>query len=126
SLHGQNPSLPAELFMDDFPLPILFRVGVGMPITIDSRNKLFVAADAFHPSDNRESVSFGAQWTFFDIFSVRGGYQNLFVPDSELGLTLGAGLQYSMDDNVTVHFDYGWADAGRLQKTQRMTLGVMF
>ena len=123
--HGDNPSLPAELFTNDFPLPILFRVGLGMPITIDENNKLFVAVDAFHPSDNTESISFGAEWMFFNIFAIRGGYQNLFQQDSELGLTLGAGLRYA-SDNFTVFFDYGWADQGRLDKTQRLTLGISF
>jgi opacity protein-like surface antigen len=124
-LHGENPALPAELHLDDFPLPILFRVGLGLPVTIDENNKLQIAIDAFHPSDNTESVSFGAEWLFFNTFALRGGYQNLFQQDSEVGLTLGAGIQYAMND-FRLFFDYGWADQGRLQKTQRLTLGILF
>jgi hypothetical protein len=125
SLHGENPSIPAQLYLSNFPLPILFRVGLGMPITIDENNKLQVAVDAFHPSDNTESVSFGAEWLFFNTFAIRGGYQNLFQQDSELGLTLGAGVQYGTND-LRLFVDYGWADQGRLQKAQRLTLGILF
>jgi hypothetical protein len=123
--YGGNRALPAELFTNDFPLPILFRVGLGMPVELDQNNRLTVAVDAFHPSDNTESVSVGAEWTVFNIFSVRGGYQNLFLQDSEVGLTLGAGLQY-VSDNLTVNVDYGWANYGLLEKTQRLTVGVSF
>jgi hypothetical protein len=125
STHGDNPALPAQLYMDDFPLPILFRVGVGLPVVIDQNNKLYVAVDAFHPSDNTESVSLGAEWMLFNIFSLRGGYQNLFQQDSEVGLSLGAGIQYDMS-GYGLSFDYAWTDHKRLESTQRLTLGVTF
>ncbi|MEW6509811.1 MAG: PorV/PorQ family protein [Bacteroidota bacterium] len=124
-IFGDNRSLPAELFTNDFPLPILFRVGVGLPVQLTEDHQVFVAVDAFHPSDNTESVSFGAEWLFMNTFAVRGGYQHLFQQDSEVGLTLGAGLHYAVND-IVLTFDYGWADYGRLENTQRMTLGVRF
>jgi long-subunit fatty acid transport protein len=123
--YGDNGSLAAELFTEDYPLPIMFRVGIGMPLTVDDGNKLLVAVDAFHPSDNTESVSLGAEWSFQNTVMVRAGYQNLFMEDSETGLTLGAGLHYPMDD-FTLSFDYAWADQGRLSKTHRLTFGVLF
>jgi hypothetical protein len=122
---GDNRSLPAELFTNDYPLPILFRVGVGMPVAIGEDHEVFLAVDAFHPSDNSESVSMGAEWMFMKIFALRGGYQHLFQQDSEVGLTLGAGLQYSLDD-IRLNLDYAWARFGRLDYAQRITLGVRF
>ena len=125
SVFGDNGNIPGELFTDSFPLPVMFRIGLGMPIEISESHKLRLAVDAFHPSDNTESVSMGAEWAFQNTLFIRGGYQNLFLKASELGLTLGAGLQYQSDD-YRVSFDYGWADEGRLQKTHRLTLGLMF
>jgi hypothetical protein len=125
SKYGDNGALPAQLFTNDYPLPILFRVGLGLPIGIDDNNRVLLAVDAFHPSDNTESISVGAEWTAFEIFSLRGGYQNIKLEDAEVGLTLGAGVHYAVN-GVNLYFDYGWADHGRLEKTQRMTLGVMF
>ena len=123
--YGDNGSLPGELLTDDFPLPIVFRVGIGLPFVVGDDNKFQVAVDAFHPNDNTESVSLGGEWMFRDIVALRAGYQNLFQQDSETGLTLGAGLQYQMSD-YRISFDYGWADHGRLEQTHRLTLGVMF
>ncbi len=123
--NGDNGNLPAVLFTEDFPLPIMFRVGIGMPLLVDENNRFHFAVDAFHPSDNTESVSFGGEWMFMNTFAVRGGYQNLFQQDSEVGLTLGAGLQYTLDA-YNLNFDYGWADHGRLEQTHRLSLGVRF
>lgn len=122
---GDNSSLPAELITESFSLPVFFRVGLGLPVNLNGKNRLLLAVDAFHPSDNTESVSLGAEWTFVDTFSLRGGYQNLFLEDSEVGLTLGAGLKYDFGGYM-FRFDYGWADYGRLENTQRFTLGVTF
>jgi len=122
---GDNGSLPAELLTDNFPLPILFRVGVGMPFVLNQSNTINFSVDAFHPSDNTESVSAGAEWAYDNTLFVRGGYQNLFMQDSELGLTLGAGVLYGMD-TYKVSFDYAWANNGRLKETNRFTLGISF
>jgi len=122
---GDNASLPAGLWTDDFPLPILFRVGIGMPIVIDEKSTARVAIDAFHPSDNTESISIGGEWMFMRTLALRAGYQNLFQQDVEAGLTLGAGLRYE-GDAYGISFDYGWADQGRLEKTHRITVGVSF
>ena len=123
--YGDNANLPGQLFTDDFPLPIVFRVGIRMPMTIGEDNRFIFAVDAFHPSDNTESISMGAEWMFQNTLALRAGYQNMFMEDSELGLTLGTGVQYQMDD-YKLSFDYGWAEHGRLEKTHRLTLGVTF
>lgn len=123
--NGDNGNLPADLRTDDFPLPVMFRVGVGMPLRFGDDHRLTLAVDAFHPSDNTESISVGGEWTFMRTVSLRAGYQNLFQQDSETGLTLGAGVQYDADSYL-LSFDYGWADYGRLNKTHRITIGVAF
>lgn len=123
SKYGDNGQLPAQLFTNDFPLPVMFRVGVGMPLQLGESNRVTVAVDAFHPSDNTESVSFGAEYLFERTIAVRAGYQNLFLQDSEVSLTLGAGVEYEMV-GYKFNFDYGWADHGRLKDTHRITIGL--
>ena len=122
---GDNPNIPAAIRTDQFSLPGLLRVGVGLPVKIGEDNLLHVEVDAFHPSDNTESISTGAEWSFRKTFFLRAGYQNLFLKDSEVGLTLGAGIQYDMP-TFTFSLDYGWADQGRLTQSHRFTLGVAF
>jgi len=123
--YGDNSALPGEVFTEEYPLPVLFRVGLGLPVKIGEDHNLRFEVDAFHPSDNTESISFGAEWIFMNTFSIRGGYQNLFLSDSEVGLTLGAGVRYNIL-GFLLHFDYAWAKHGRLGNTQRFTLGLGF
>ena len=119
--NGDNGALPGEAFTGEFPVPILFRFGLGMPFQLSTNARLNVELDAFHPSDNTESVSFGAEGVYSNRLALRLGYQNLFLQDSEVGLTLGAGV---MGDMQGAHYrlDYGWADQGRLNSTQRFGL----
>jgi hypothetical protein len=123
SKYGDNGQLPAQLFTNDFPLPVMFRVGVGMPMQMNESNKITFTVDAFHPSDNTESMSFGIEYTFERFLSLRAGYQNLFLEDSEVGLTLGGGIEYEMS-GYKFNFDYGWADHGRLKESHRITIGI--
>lgn len=123
--YGDNGSLPGALVTDPFQLPSLFRVGVGYPLRLNEEVRLHLALDAFHPGDNSESVSAGAELKFRELLAVRAGYQNAFVTGSEVGLTFGGGLQ-GVYDVYHYHFDYAWADQGRLGSSHRFTLGLSF
>ncbi len=121
--NGDNSTLPAERFTDSFAVPVLFRVGVGLPVRLSDVHRLMLVADAFHPNDNAESVSLGAELSHKDLIAVRAGWQNLFLRDSETGITLGAGLR-ARYEAVTYRFDYAWADQGRLGGSHRFTVAV--
>jgi hypothetical protein len=123
--YGDNSNIPGTIVTDTYPLPIVFRVGIGYPIRLSPANEIIVVADAYHPSDNTESISFGAEWKFRRILALRAGYQNMFQQDSEVGLTLGVGISYPVL-GYDVRFDYAWADHGRLGDTQRFTVGLAF
>lgn len=122
---GDNSALPAEMFTGDFPVPVLFRLGLGAPFKLDHGIRLTVEADAYHPSDNSESISLGTEVSYREQFSLRLGYQNAFLTDSEVGLTLGTGINGKYDD-IRYHVDYAWADHGRLGNVSRLTLGFGF
>ena len=122
---GDNNTLPGERFVDSYPVPQMFRVGLGLPWKIDNQQQLYFAADAHHPSDNTESVSLGAEYAYRTLLSLRLGYRDLFLEDAEGGLTFGAGTGGQLD-NVHYHLDYAWADYGRLDGTHRITFGVTF
>jgi len=124
-MNGSNNTLPGQALTDSYPLPLLFRVGLGYTLNFGASNQFNIVVDAYHPSDNTESISFGGEWKFMDTFSFRAGYQNLFQQDSEVGLTLGAGIKYDLYKYM-FRFDYAWADAGRLGSTQRFTVGLGF
>jgi long-subunit fatty acid transport protein len=123
--HGDNSSLPANQSTDDFPVPILFRAGLSVPHRLSPDSKLLIQVDAFHPSDNTESMSGGVEWLLKDTLALRAGYQHLFEQDSDLGVTLGAGLQGGLGDLV-FQFDYAWAEHSLLDDTHRVTFVINF
>jgi long-subunit fatty acid transport protein len=84
-----------------------------------------LALDAFHPNDNSESVSMGAEYLMNDQLAVRAGSQNLFLEDSEVGTTLGIGLKGAVD-TYRYRVDYAWADQGRLGHSNRISVAMAF
>ncbi|MEM1126131.1 MAG: PorV/PorQ family protein [Bacteroidota bacterium] len=123
---GDPSNRDATLFTETYPLPIYFRVGLGLPVQLTADQRLSLAVDAFQPSDNTNSVSLGGEWAFRDLVMVRAGYQNLFLEDQEGGLTFGGGLQYAVS-GLGFSFDYAWNDFGTgLGNTQRFTFGFAF
>jgi hypothetical protein len=123
--NGDNGALPGERSADAFAVPVAFRVGLAQPLVLANGTKFLFAVDASHPSDNSESLGLGAEATFRDALSLRGGWQGLFLEDSEVGLTAGAGFRGTLD-GVRYHVDYAWADQGRLDDTQRFSFGITF
>ncbi|MGD8394245.1 MAG: PorV/PorQ family protein [Candidatus Eiseniibacteriota bacterium] len=123
--YGGNSALPAEQWTGDFPVPILFRIGVAWPRTFGRDHRVFLLADAHHPNDNTESLSFGSEWEWRRTLALRAGYQSLFQEDSELGLTLGAGLSHKVGD-AALRADYAWASHERLSRTHRFTVVLQF
>lgn len=123
--HGDNSALPANQYTGNFPVPVMFRVGLSLPRRIDDDNRLLLAVDAFHPNNNTESLSAGAEWSWKEIVAFRAGYQNLFQRDSETGPTAGVGLRPGRG-NPRLQFDYAWAYHERLQDTHRLTFALLF
>ena len=52
--------------------------------------------------------------------------QSLFQIDSEESFTLGVGFLYKIINGVSLRFDYSYADFGRLNNTQKFSVGVVF
>ena len=125
SRYGDNGTLPGESFTGDFPVPVLFRFGVGMPYRFNRTTRLEVEVDAFHPSDNTESMSVGFELMLADRLALRSGWQRAFEQDTEVGWTLGAGVGGALESS-RFRLDYAWADHGRLDSTQRISLGIVF
>ena len=122
---GDNGTLPGSQLTDNFPVPVLFRVGLGLPVRLGDGNELRLAVDAFHPSDNTEAMSAGAEFLYRRAFALRWGYQDAFQQDSEVGLTMGAGFM-GRSGGSNYRVDYAWADQGRLGSTHRFSFGLIF
>ncbi len=126
NIFGNNDQILAYLRTDSYPLPLLFRVGLAKDLFNSSLHRLTIGVDALHPNDNSESLNFGGEYVFNEFLSLRAGYKNLFLKNSEEGLTFGIGVKYDFYPGFGINFDYAYQDFGILKNTQHFSISVRF
>jgi opacity protein-like surface antigen len=112
--------------VDEFDLPLMFRIGVAVDAIKSDQMRLTVETNAVHPNDNTEYVNSGLEYSWNERIFLRAGYKSLFERDSEQGLTWGLGLNYRLADLINLKFDYAYQAFGRLKNVHYVTLGVNF
>ncbi len=126
SRSGNNDRVISEWRTDKWPLPLNMRFGLAMDVIKKSDQRLTAAIDAQHPNDNRESVNLGAEYGYREQFFLRTGYKSLFLPDSEEGLTAGAGLKVRTRGGPQFGFDVAYEDFGRWDAIYKYSLSVSY
>ncbi|MFQ5651095.1 MAG: PorV/PorQ family protein [bacterium] len=126
SKSGNNDRVEARLDTDSWPLPLNFQVGVAKDVLSHSNNRLTLAVDFVHPTDNTESLNLGFEYEIWKTVRLRGGYRNLLIDDGEETFTFGGGISTHFLGNVSLKLDYAYADFGRLNNTQRFSLALTF
>ena len=124
---GSNDRIPTNIELNTWALPLVFRIGVSTDIIENDTYRFTVAADATNPNNDYQSMNVGGEFGFMDFFVIRGGYNALFLQDSEGGLSLGVGINSKMlFSESRVQFDYAYRDFGRLQNVHMFSLDFMF
>jgi len=124
--HGNSDKIYAELKMDEWDLPLIYRVGLSFKALDTEIHAITISADAIHPNDYDESVNTGFEYGFRERFFLRAGYKSLFMEESVEGLTAGVGLIYFLTDYVPIKVDYAYADFSRLQSVHRISVEIGF
>ncbi len=124
--YGNNNKIVGNMKTDQWSLPLIFRFGVAMNVINNYNYRWTVALDAMHPNDNTEYLNVGTEYAIKKMIFLRAGYKNLFMKDSEEGLTFGAGLAYDLMGQMKLKLDYAYADFGILENVQRFSLGLEF
>lgn len=112
-----------------FDAPTVFRIGFAMDPILDSTNRLTLALQLNHPSDNAENYALGGEYvlTFSDAFPAqiiaRAGYK-LNVEEEDV--SAGAGLVIPMLDNYNVTVDYAYTHFKTLGAVHRFGAGIRF
>ncbi len=122
SITGNNDRIMGKLMTDEWPLPLNMQFGLAYDLIDKSNVRFTVAADAFHPINNSESINIGCEFLLLNMLFVRTGYQAIGQKDTEEGLTLGMGIQYKMFGQSNIKLDYAYADFGRLRNVNRFTI----
>jgi len=103
----------------EFPLPLMFRFGLGYDPIDNATHKLSIAIIGEHPNDNLERVNLGAEYTFLKIISLRGGY---VLNHDVRTFSAGLGLNLSVFGQTNLKIDYGYAHYGVLEDLQMFSL----
>lgn len=122
--NASNDQLNVRLDTDAYSLPLYFRFGLGYERSFGDMHRVVLATDLLHPSDNSEAVNVGAEYTFWDTLSLRGGALALFEEDRTGRFSLGGGVQRRLVGGIRLSADYAYAQWGVLNDTHRFTVSI--
>jgi len=123
---GNNDHIFSALQTDSWPLPLNFQLGLAYDALNSATQRFTLECDAMHPIDNTESMNLGLEYALHERYFLRAGYRNLFLKDSEEGLTLGAGLKIPVAGNIHAAIHFAYASFGRLDNAQRFSVLLEF
>ncbi|UCG60728.1 MAG: PorV/PorQ family protein [Candidatus Zixiibacteriota bacterium] len=112
-----------RMIADDYPLPINFKFGAAINVIDGDDHVLTFAAEGSHPSDNLEKYNAGMEYTFKELFVLRGGGRFNYNVD---GLTAGGGVRVPFGEESELRFDYAYQDFGILTEVHRFTMSIAF
>lgn len=120
---GDNNSVPVNLDVYDWPLPIMFRLGAMFPVYESPDHSVITSFDAVHGVDRSQSVSLGVEYGFRERIHLRAGYRDLFLDGGEGGLAFGGGFTYPLGNGSKLLLDFAWEDYGIFDPVMRYSLG---
>ena len=123
---GNNNQIPVNLETDSWSLPLNFQFGVSFKPIETRMHSLLIAVDALHPSSNYESINIGGEYGFQDRVFLRGGYESLFLKDTEVGLNAGLGINQILFTGVLAKLSYSYKSAGRLGDIHSLAVELKF
>ncbi|MFA5833213.1 MAG: PorV/PorQ family protein [Bacteroidota bacterium] len=124
---GQGPQNIQSLYKTEaYDIPLQFRIGLAMDVLTMDAIRATASVDATHPNDNVEYVNSGVEVAYDEMFFARVGYNSLFNENSEQGLTWGVGFNFQITNLNGIKVDYAFADHGRLNDVQYVTVSITY
>lgn len=112
---------------DESELPLTFKIGISMNVfdltNIDPKmHSLLISIDANRPRDFDEQLFIGAEYTFLNRFSLRGGY---IAPNEEEDFSFGGGINQPFGD-LKLSVDYAYTKFGVFGEVHRFGFKLDF
>lgn len=105
-----------------FSPPTMFRFGLALEPYQDEQHRVTTSVQLNHPNDNSENVSAGIEYSWEEIFFLRGGYKiNVDGQDFTFGAGVSAPISFA-----DVTFDYAYANFTKLGSAHRFSLLLGF
>ena len=121
SYSGRIERAPVKIRM-----PMMFTLGAAydiLEIKPEFPHRLTLAAEYIKPNDGLEKINLGAEYFLFYNFYLRAGYRFNYDEDT---FTFGFGVEYSIDDDILIKFDYAYLNLGRFNSVSLLTAGIGF
>ncbi len=122
----QNFSQEKKYRVDQFSLPLTFKLGLAMDMTSlwtsESDHSLTLAVDAIHPRDYSERLNVGLEYGYKNMLFLRGGYKANY---DEEDLTFGGGVNYSLN-NLALGLDYSYVQFKHFDAVQMFAVNFQF
>jgi len=129
AVSGSSESIPAELKMGGWNLPLQFRFGISLPAVKTENIEILLLADANQTNDNDLNGDFGGQLRYQTnsvTFDARVGYKDLFLDDGVTShISYGAGVEVRILA-VRFGFDYAYVPHDYLDSTQMLDFRLFF
>ena len=106
----------------DYDMPIEFAFGAAMDPWKTPEQRLSIALDAVHPSDNLEQLQLGAEYAYMESAFLRTGY--IFRHDTA-GFNAGAGVSLPMS-GYRLGIDYAFSNYTILDNVHRFSFRFNF
>jgi hypothetical protein len=127
---GNYGYVEGQFRMQEWELPLIFRIGTAINLFYNDYHQLTIAGDALHPNNNGESVNVGVQYVFnmpsMGKVYFRGGYKALFMNNSEYGPSFGFGITTHLLHNTGISFEYAYRDIGILGNSNSYSIRINF
>ena len=121
SLDATDP-LVSDYEHESFPLPMAFRIGVSA-VPLDAKpHKVIVDIEAEHPNHNYERAFVGMEYSFSDLFFLRGGYK--IGHDSERW-SAGGGIHLPVAV-AQLRVEAAYSDYSYLTDIKRVSVSLLF
>lgn len=125
SSFGGNYNPDARLTTQEYPLPLIFRVGLAMdfvggkdPVFESEDFRLTLATEGTHLNDNNERFNIGSEISWTETVFLRGGYKINY--DTEKW-AVGVGVNFLIG-NQKVVVDYAYVDFDKLGNVSQFSL----
>jgi hypothetical protein len=115
----RNFSEEIEFAQESFQLPLVFSLGISMNLMDltswnNKQHSLLFLAQATNERSHAEQVSFGLEYKFINVLTLRGGY---ITNNDEDDVTFGFGVS-----SFGLQLDYAYTPFGVFDKVQRFTM----
>ena len=103
-----RPDNPYKTEMAEFELPSNLEIGIGYSPRLDEKNLISLGAMFRNNNYSDDEYSLGAEYSFQDMFFLRGGY--VFAPQASDDLEGQTGYPFDYTLGAGVHYNFGGID----------------